>query len=136
MTTSALRALWLVLGGLFWLAACSDAETPPAAVASGVETGSICPASSTLTYDNWGLDFFGRYCLRCHSVNKGDGERSGAPTGYNWDDIDSVRAHADDIDLMAAASEHVVNHEMPPSDPAPPTSERRKLGQWLACGAP
>jgi hypothetical protein len=96
----------------------------------------VCPPSSTLTYEIWALDFFGRYCLRCHSETLGEGERSGAPLRYDWDDIDRVRDHRDEMDLMAAASEHVVNHAMPPSDPRPPTSERRKLGEWLACGAP
>jgi len=133
--TTVIRVAWLVLGGVGF-AACSDADTPSSPVTSGVATGAVCPPSSSLTYENWGLDFFGRYCLRCHSMALGSGERNGAPSGYNWDDLNSVRAHASNIDLMAAASEHVVNHEMPPGEPVPVTSERRKLGEWLACGAP
>jgi len=105
-------------------------------VLSGVATDSVCPGSSTLTYESWASSFFASYCTRCHSKAKDETERNGAPIGYNWDDIDSIRTHRSQIDLMAAASEQVVNHEMPPSDPRPPTSERRKLGEWLACGAP
>ena len=127
-----------ILGGVVAsLVSCSDPSPAPdpAPVLSGVATGATCPASSTLTYESWALGFFGNYCLRCHSMALGQGERTGAPLGYNWDDIDSVRAHSEEIDLMAAASSTVVNTEMPYNPPDPPVSERKKLGEWLACGA-
>lgn len=126
----------LFLGLLSELSACSDPEPPKEPVLSGVATDSVCPAGSTLTYESWASDFFASYCTRCHSKTREGDARNGAPDGYNWDDVNSVRAHQSQIDLMAAASVEVVNHEMPPSDPRPPTSERRKLGEWLACGAP
>jgi len=116
--------------------ACSDPEPAKEPVLSGVPTDSVCPAGSKLTYDSWGSTFFATYCTRCHSMTREGEQRNGAPDGYNWDDLNSVRAHQEQIDLMAAASIDVVNHEMPPSDPRPPTSERQKLGEWLACGAP
>jgi len=116
--------------------ACSSSGDDDDSVVSGAATGATCPENSTLTYENWALPFFSSYCLRCHSKNLAEGQRNGAPLTYNWDDIDSVRAHLADIDLMAAASANVVNTEMPLTPPDPPVSERRKLGEWLACGAP
>jgi hypothetical protein len=127
----------LLLAGLLGgFVACSDPEPEPPPVLSGVATGSVCPSESKLTYDSWASGFFASYCTRCHSTTRAADQRNGAPVGYNWDDIDSVRAHQAQIDLMAAASMDVVNHEMPPSDPRPATSERQKLGEWLACDAP
>jgi uncharacterized membrane protein len=118
------------------LTACSDNASDPPPVKTGVATGATCPSDSTLTYESWALDFFGNYCLRCHSKALAPGQRNGAPVGFDWDDIDSVRLHAEEMDLMAAASNSVVNTQMPLNPPDPPTSERRKLGEWLACGAP
>jgi len=127
----------LCLGALaLGLFGCSDPDEPPPAVKSGVATGATCPPNSTLSYEGWALGFFGNYCLRCHSKELGQGERNGAPLGYNWDDLESVRTHATEMDLMAAASSTVVNTTMPLNPPNPPTSERRRLGEWLACGAP
>ena len=126
-----------LVGGLaFGIFGCSDPDPPPAAVKSGVPTDATCPPNSTLTYDGWALGFFENYCLRCHSKELGQGQRNGAPLNYNWDDLDSVRDHAPELDLMAAASSTVVNTTMPLTPPNPPVSERRRLGEWLACGAP
>ncbi len=47
-----------------------------------------------------------------------------------------IRDQLDDIDTIAAAGPDAVNTEMPPDTPAPTEEERRKLGEWLACGAP
>jgi uncharacterized membrane protein len=128
------RLLFLGIFGGF--VGCSDPQPAPEPVLSGVATDSTCPAGSKLTYESWASDFFASYCTRCHSTTRDEDQRNGAPVGYNWDDLDSVRTHSMEIDRMAAASTDVVNHEMPPSDPRPPTSERQKLGAWLACGAP
>jgi hypothetical protein len=126
-----------LLGGLVvGVSGCSDEDPPPQTVKSGVATGATCPPNSTLTYESWALGFFEDYCLRCHSQELGQGERNGAPLSYNWDDLDRVREHIPEMDLMAAASSTVVNTTMPLSAPAPPVSERRRLGEWLACGAP
>jgi hypothetical protein len=46
-----------------------------------------------------------------------------------------VRA-LEEIDLRAAAGPDAVNEDMPRSYPVPSTLERRRLGEWLACGAP
>ena len=36
----------------------------------------------------------------------------------------------------AGVTDGNVNTSMPPSDPRPPADERRKLSEWLSCGAP
>jgi hypothetical protein len=36
---------------------------------------------------------------------------------------------------MAGAGDDVTNTLMPPSAPRPSVEERKKLAQWLACGA-
>jgi cytochrome c5 len=121
----------------FAAVACGDTEDPPPAAAPpGLSTGSTCPSSSTLTYENFGTDFFARYCTRCHSETLVGAERHGAPGGYNWDDIEAVREHAAEIDKMAAAGPDRTNTTMPPSVPRPLDEERLNLGEWLACGAP
>jgi uncharacterized membrane protein len=128
-------ALALLAGSLS--AACADGEKdPPVEEAPGLSTGSTCPSSSTLTYENFGASFFESYCTRCHSENPSDGSRHGAPVGLNWDDLDTVREHAARIDRLAAMGPDATNTAMPPSAPRPTLGERNDLGEWLACGAP
>ncbi len=112
-------------------------EPPPSSQEPGPSSGSVCPADQTLTYENFGMEFFGTYCVRCHSENPEDGSRHGAPRGLDWDEIDTVRLYLDTIDKMAAAGPSATNTFMPPDDLLDPTiDERRDLGEWLACGAP
>jgi uncharacterized membrane protein len=83
------------------------------------------------------MAFFGTYCVRCHSETPEDGSRHGAPSGLDWDEIDTVRLHLDVIDKMAAAGPDATNTLMPPRTlPQPMLDERFNLGEWLACGAP
>jgi hypothetical protein len=65
-------------------------------------------------------------CVSCHR----SGEESPA-----LDTIERVRANAHDVDRAAAAGPNATNDYMPEGR-ALPTSERLKLGEWLACGAP
>ena len=116
--------------------ACGDPERdPPAEEQPGLSTGSTCPSSSTLTYENFGAAFLEEYCTRCHSENPADGSRHGAPAGLNWDDLDTVREYAARIDKMAAMGPNATNTTMPPGAPRPTLGERNDLGEWLACGA-
>ena len=119
-------------------ACASDAEEPaPKPQAPGPSSGSVCPSTETLTYENFGMAFFGTYCVRCHSETPEDGSRHGAPIGLDWDELDTVRLYAEAIDKMAAAGPVATNTVMPPRDlPQPMLDERRDLGEWLACGAP
>lgn len=127
---------WLVLASVL-LAACGGNEDPPVEPPdSGPSSGSTCPSDSTLTYENFGMQFFADYCTRCHSTMPENGTRSGAPRGLDWDQIETVRVYAEQIDRMAAAGPDATNTGMPPRDPRPTTAERTDLGEWLACGAP
>jgi hypothetical protein len=102
----------------------------------GRETGSVCPSTPTLTYDNFGEGFFERYCVGCHSSFLVDSEREGAPVGLDFDTLAGIRRHARPIDETAAAGPNTTNREMPPDGDTPSDAERFQLGEWLACGMP
>jgi hypothetical protein len=98
------------------------------ACSGGDATGSTCPSNSTLTYDSFGKNFFQTNCLRCHSSTS----KKQSPT---FDTVEAIRARRADIDKEAAAGPNSVNDDMP-DDGDISEAERRKLGEWLACGAP
>lgn len=93
----------------------------------GDSTGSTCPTDSTLTYTNFGQAFMQSHCLACHSAS--------GPESPKLDTLAQVKAAAGDIDRSAAAGPNAVNTYMPDGASVDET-ERRKLGEWLACGAP
>ena len=93
----------------------------------GDATGSTCPTDSTLTYANFGQDFMQQHCLVCHSAS--------GPQSPKFDTIAQIRAASGDIDRAAAAGPNGVNTFMPDGSSVD-EAERRKLGEWLACGAP
>lgn len=100
----------------------------------GPPSGAICPTGSTLTYANFGKAFFSSYCLRCHSQAVVGAARMMAPADHNFDTIAEIELLMDHIDQKAAAGATVVNQTMPPTDPKPTLDDRKKLGEWLACG--
>lgn len=102
----------------------------------GGPTGTVCPQASTLTYDNFGKQFMDTYCIRCHSSALTGNDRFGAPRGHDYDTLAGVQAMPEHIDETSAAGPDAVNTAMPPGAPFPSESERRQLGEWLACGAP
>jgi mono/diheme cytochrome c family protein len=93
----------------------------------GDSTGSTCPADSSLTYTNFGQAFMQSHCLACHSAQ--------GPESPKFDTLVQVQAARGDIDRSAAAGPNAVNTYMPDGSSVP-EAERRKLGEWLACGAP
>jgi hypothetical protein len=93
----------------------------------GDSTGSTCPTDSTLTYTNFGQAFMQSHCLACHSAS--------GPESPKLDTLAQVRAASSDIDRSSAAGPNAVNTYMPEGGSVD-ESERRKLGEWLACGAP
>lgn len=93
----------------------------------GDATGSTCPTTQTLTYANFGQMFVQSHCLACHSAS--------GPESPKLDTIAQIRAAAGDIDRSAAAGPNAVNTFMPEGS-AVDEADRRKLGEWLACGAP
>ena len=93
----------------------------------GDPTGSTCPTTSTLSYANFGQAFMQNHCLACHSAN--------GPESPKFDSIVEIRAASSDIDRSAASGPKAVNSYMPEGGSVD-EAERRKLGEWLACGAP
>ena len=93
----------------------------------GDSTGSTCPTASTLTYANFGQPFMEQHCLSCH--------RAGGPETPTLSTIEQIKANIDVIDRSAAAGPNAVNTYMPDGSSVD-EAERRKLGEWLACGAP
>ena len=102
----------------------------------GKATATACPSDNTLTAENFGNKFMSSYCTRCHAASLSGAARQGAPGDVNLDTLAGVRAESKDIDKEAGASDTVTNTDMPPGGSAPTVDERRKLSQWLACGAP
>lgn len=100
---------------------------------SNSSSGSVCPPGSPLTYEGFAQPFFSKYCTRCHASDLAPSARSGAPTGYDWDLYERIAEHASEIDAMAAGGPRQINRSMPPGDPRPSDTERKQLGQWLAC---
>jgi hypothetical protein len=93
--------------------------------APGDPTGSTCPSTSTLTYDSFGKAFFATNCLSCHASKE-------IP---HFNTVEEIRASKDDIDRAAASGPNATNTYMP-DDGDVSDSDRKKLGEWLACGAP
>ncbi len=90
-----------------------------------------CPdGGSALDYQSFGKPFFDRWCNDCHS--KGSSDRQGAPDDVNFDSRDQIAGQRERIFVRSAAD----NDSMPPGPDDPPRSEREKLAEWLACGAP
>ena len=102
----------------------------------GKPTGATCPTTQTLTYDNFGQAFMKSYCLRCHSKDVAGADRLGAPEDHNFDTVEEIRPLAEHIDGLAGAGPDAINTAMPEGDPSPSEEDRRKLAEWLACGAP
>ncbi|MFO0667889.1 MAG: hypothetical protein U0174_28305 [Polyangiaceae bacterium] len=96
-----------------------------AACSSGGTTGVTCPTNSTLTYENFGKSFMASNCTRCHGGRE-------SPSLLT---VENIRAHADEIDSEAGASATVTNTRMP-EDGSVSLADRKKLSEWLACGAP
>lgn len=130
---------WLLV---LLLAACAgpgnahDASTADRQSGRGPATGSICPSVDPPTYGSFGRAFLEAYCTRCHSSAVIGAARMGAPSSYDFDSAELVRTHLDRIDGSSAAGPDAINTWMPIDGPAPSEAERRRLGEWLACGAP
>ncbi len=118
MSSSVLQIVTLFVAAT-GLAACGNGP--------GGSTGSTCPTDSTLTYSNFGQAFMQAHCLACHSAN--------GPQSPKLDTLPLVQAAKSDVDRSAAAGPNAVNTYMPEGSSVD-EADRRKLGEWLACGAP
>jgi uncharacterized membrane protein len=98
-------------------------------------SGATCPDSNAPTYGSFGQTFMATYCTDCHSSTSAN--RHAAPSDINFDSMDDIRAHLDDIDVEAASGPGATNTGMPELDAkvtkAPTQAEREMLGQFLAC---
>jgi hypothetical protein len=117
--------LTLALFGVVGLACGEDKGKP---------TGALCPTTQTLTYENFGQNFFETFCNDCHAADSPN--RHDAPPEDTFDDVAMIRDAADEIDTLAAAGPDATNKIMPDDDPRPTDAQRAQLGEWLACGAP
>ncbi len=124
----------------FALALAAAACTGPAgAGGEGATSGAACPPDSALTYETFGQAFMSSYCTECHASSRRGVRRQGAPSDHDLDTLEGVReTEAGHIDESAAAGPAHVNTAMPPASfgRQPSEDERRKLGEWLACGMP
>ena len=126
------RNLLIVLSFTTVLLACSD-STNNVAVDAMIEsdaTAAAC-ATSTLTYANFGEQFFTDFCTTCHASDSAS--RRGAPSDKNWDTLPNIMAEAERINIRAG-----IGTSMPPGGaPASPSAEDRdKLAEWILCGTP
>ena len=112
------------LMALVTLGAANACSPDPEVKTLGDPTGSVCPEPSTLTWGTFGQVFIEEHCARCHDTEK--------PRIVVQAD---VQANLVLIDRAAAAGPEGVNTYMP-EDRGVPESQRRALGEWLACGAP
>jgi hypothetical protein len=124
----AMTRTWILM--LFAVAACGDPVFGP-------PTESACPPDSTLTYEGFGQPFMEKYCTDCHSSELRGDKRHGAPSFHDFDTLFGIKAVADHIDETAAAGPAATNTGMPPDgEPKPTLTERRQLGEWIACEMP
>jgi len=106
-----------------------------ASIVVGPRTGSTCPTPA-VTWSGFGQTFFTTYCTRCHASTLMGSARTGAPVGYDWDQVAIVRMHIAEIDEVAASGPNATNTAMPFLGTQPSLAERQMLGQLLACGVP
>jgi mono/diheme cytochrome c family protein len=92
---------------------------------AALSSGSECPTGSTLTYANFGQAFMSAHCTSCHSGR----------TSPDLSTQAAIQASRAAIDAAAASGPNGTATRMP-QGASIATSERVKLGEWLACGAP
>lgn len=119
---------------LFALSACTEDSS-----LLGPPTEAACPpppTGTTLTYENFAKPFMEAYCTRCHDSKLVGAARRGATSFYNFDTLFGIRAVKARVDETSASGPAATNTSMPPDGAKPSVEERRKLGEWIACGLP
>ena len=92
-------------------------------------TGATCPdAGTTLTYSSFGQSFMASSCTECHGTSRSAG-------GVRLDTQSAVQSQASLVDSVAGSGPNGTRTQMPQGSSVS-TSEREKLSEWLACGAP
>lgn len=114
--------LFAACGLLF--AACGGGDTD-----EGGDKIPACPtAGTTLTYDNFGKQFFASYCDSCHTTAAGN---KAALSVATYDTLAQIAAETSRIYDEAGGT----NTDMPQGTKTPTDAERQQLGEWLSCGA-
>ncbi len=111
----------LLVAGSLGVASCGGTDT-----GTNGDTLPACPTGgTTLTYANFGEQFFKDYCLSCHFT--GTTVKGALP----YDSQAAIQDAADTIYERAGGT----NTNMPQSGTKPTSDERVKLAEWLSCGA-
>jgi uncharacterized membrane protein len=114
------RASALLLVGLVGCA--SEAPSLPA-----------CPPQGTeVTYENFGRAFFEGHCNHCHGGGDDETGHAHSVSSRAFVTEVQIRKQATNIALYATGD----NPSMPPGPKDPSESERKRLTEWLSCGAP
>ena len=121
MRLTSIAGLFLIVTSAFGFAACNGDDDD-----DGEGQLPACPSAGTsLTYDNFGKQFFTDYCVSCHF--EGTTVKGAEP----YDTQSAIQAAAEDIYGRAGGT----NTNMPQSGAKPTSDERNKLAEWLSCGA-
>lgn len=117
------------------LVACGSADeatgdAPVVADDAALEDPGECDRDPPLSYDNFGLGFFTRYCTSCHSSQLSGADRSGAPDTYNFDSEGQIQAYLGIIRATTLGDEPT----MPPGG-SPTETELSLLDEWLTCSS-
>ena len=127
-------AIPLLLCGALWFSTAGGCSPDFPLAAELVPQPGQSPCGP-FTYENFGADFFYRYCLVCHHEdNVGDAARWDAPTGINFNRLSGIRQFLPRIRLRAGVQGDMPPHRLPV--PQPTAEERIRLIEWLDCGAP
>jgi len=89
-----------------------------------------CPTGSSVTYESFGKEFFGTWCQSCHGAAVTN--RNGAPDDIFFDTRDDIWALREQVFAQTADA----NKSMPIGPHGPSDDDRKRLADWLACGAP
>ena len=92
--------------------------------------GRECPPDNATTYTNTGGPILISWCISCHSSHVPADQRQGATVGVNFDTVIDINEQL--LRIYARAGDD--NNTMPPVDSLS-ADERRRLGDWIACGA-
>lgn len=110
-------------------AGCGDA--PMVAPTFDANFDDPCSSIVSASWDNYGENFIRNYCRGCHSSQLAPDDRHGAPPSVNLETLEDVHMRLERIEDRATGEDP----DMPPGG-GPTEEERRRLADWLSCGAP
>ncbi len=122
-----------------------QSTTAPTTTASSTSpptsTLPTCPPDNALTYRSFGDGFLRTWCTGCHSSTLAASDRQDAPMGIDFDRALLYKPHARDVYDRAVLEAHAAVTNPNAASPMPPAGivpedDRRRLGQWIACGSP